>query len=184
MSNLSTADQEPDIQSPSDGCWHVVMAKAGHERCAISNLERAGIAVYYPEIHETKTHAGKKYVRVAGLFPGYFFARFNFPGQHRTVRYCRGVHKIVVFGQSPAVVEPELIEQIKTRLRERGSLFVPSFKRGELVRISRGPLAGFDAVFDSALPRKQRIVVFLQALYYQTKAVVEEGDIEKYAEAI
>jgi len=164
--------------------WYAVMAKPKQERSTTSILEQAGIATYYPEIKESLFIRGKRQVRPSGLFPGYFFARFDYASQHRTVSYCRGVRKIVVFGPKPAEVEPALLEEIRIRLEQQDTIELPSFKPGEVVRISQGPLAGIKAVFDSSLPRKERVVVLLRTLFYQSRAIVQLSDIERYQEAV
>jgi len=164
--------------------WYAVMAKPRQERSTTLMLEQAGIATYYPEIKECSLTKGKRQARLSGLFPGYFFAKFDYTKQYRTVSYCRGVRKIVVFGQAPAEVEPALLDDIRSRLVQQDTIHVPSYKPGEVVRISQGPLAGIKAVFDCSLPRKQRVVVLLRTLFYQSRAVMQLSDIERFSEAV
>lgn len=164
--------------------WYAVMAKPRQERSSTSLLEQAGILTYYPEVKESLVKRGRREIRPAGLFPGYFFAKFDYERQYRTVFYCRGVRKIVVFGQAPAEVEPMLLDEIRSRLQQQDTIDVPVFKRGELVRISQGPLAGIKAIFDSSLPRKERVVVLLRTLFYQSRAIVQFSDIERFPEAV
>ena len=164
--------------------WYAVMAKPRQERSTTLMLQQAGIATYYPEVRECLFVRGKRLVRPSGLFPGYFFAKFNYETQYRTVSYCRGVRKIVVFGQHPAEVEPALLDEIQNRLKQRDTIQMPRFQRGEVVRITQGPLAGIKAVFDLSLPRKERVVVLLRTLFYQSRAVVQFSDIERYSEAV
>jgi hypothetical protein len=45
-------------------------------------------------------------------------------------------------------------------------------------------LAGIKAVFDSSLSRKERVVVLLRTLFYQSRAVVQFSDIERSSEAV
>lgn len=164
--------------------WYAVMAKPRQERSAASVLEQAGIATYYPEVKECLSVRGKRHIRLAGLFPGYFFAKFEYERQFRMVCYCRGVRKIVAFGSSPAEVEPGFLDDIRNRLALQDMIRVPDFRPGETVLISHGPLSGIKAVFDSALPRKERVVVLLRTLFYQSRAVVQLSDIERYSEAV
>ena len=84
--------------------WYAVMAKPRQERSSTTFLGQAGIETYYPEFDECVTVKGRRCVRRSGLFPGYFFARFNYDNQYRTVSYCRGVRRIVRFGQTLAEV--------------------------------------------------------------------------------
>ena len=61
---------------------------------------------------------------------------------------------------------------------------IPRLTHGEVVRISHGPLAGVEGVFDSCLSGKERVVVLLRALSYQSRVVLERTDIERFSEAV
>jgi transcriptional antiterminator RfaH len=161
------------------------MAKPRKERDATSFLEQAGIETYYPEVNECVRVKSGRYVRRTGLFPGYFFARFDCEKQYRTVSYCRGVRKIVTFGQVPAEVEPGLLDDIRRGLSRQDMIpIIPRLTHGEVIRITHGPLAGVEGVFDSRLSGKERVVVLLQALSYQSRAVLKLSDIEQFSEAV
>ena len=164
--------------------WYAVKSKSRQERSSASVLEKAGILTYYPEVKESFCVRGKPCVRLSGLFPGYFFAKFDYASQFRTVSYCRGVQRIVAFGSVPAEVEPYFLDEIRDRLKQQSVIQIPSFKHGEVVRISHGPLAGVKAVFDSSLSKKERVIVLLQTLFYQTRVVVQLSDLESYSEAV
>lgn len=164
--------------------WYAVMAKPRKEQASTSFLEQAGIETYYPEVNECVSIKGGRYVRRASLFPGYFFARFDYEKQYRTVSYCRGVRKIVTFGQVPAEVEPGLLDDIRRGLSRQDIIPIPRLTHGEVIRITHGPLAGVEGVFDSRLSGKERVVVLLRALSYQSRAVLKLSDIEQFSEAV
>ncbi len=164
--------------------WYAVMAKPRQEQTSTSFLAQAGIETYYPEVNECVRLKGRRCVRRSGLFPGYFFARFDYDKQYRTISYCRGVRKIVAFGQAPAEVEAGLLDDIRKRLSQQDMIPLPRLTHGEVVRISHGPLAGVEGVFDSFLSGKERVVVLLRALFYQSRAVLKTSDIERFPEAV
>ena len=164
--------------------WYAVMAKPRKEKTSASFLEQACIEIYYQEVNECFSVKGRRCVRRASLFPGYFFARFDYDKQYRTVSYCRGVRKIVAFGQAPAEVESGLLDDIRRRLSRQDMIPIPRLTHGEVVRISHGPLAGVEGVFDSCLSGKERVVVLLRALSYQSRVVLERSDIERFSEAV
>ncbi len=164
--------------------WYAVMAKPRQERSSSTFLVQAGIETYYPEFNEYVTVKGRRCVRRSGLFPGYFFARFDYDNQYRTVSYCRGVRRIVRFGQTPAEVEPGLLDDIRRGLSRQDTIPIPRLTHGEVVRISHGPLAGVEGVFDYKLSGKDRVVVLLRALSYQSRAVLNFSDIERFSEAV
>jgi len=164
--------------------WYAVMVKLRQEKISTALLEQAGIETYYPEVNECFSVKGRRCLRRAGLFPRYFFARFDHDTQYRTVSYCRGVRKIVTFGQAPAEVESGLLDAIRRRLSRQDIIPIPRLTHGEVVRISHGPLAGVEGVFDSCLSGKERVVVLLRTLSYQSRAVVKLSDIERFSEAV
>ena len=164
--------------------WYAVMAKPRQERTATSFIEQAGIETYYPEVNECVSVKGRRRTRLSPLFPGYFFARFNYDTQYRTVSYCRGVRKVVAFGQAPVEVESSLLGDIRRRLSRQDMIHIPRLTHGEVVRICHGPLAGVEGVFDYCLSGKERVVVLLRTLSYQSRAVLKLSDIERFSEAV
>ena len=119
-----------------------------------------------------------------GPLSRYFFAKFDYAEQYRTVSYCRGVRKIVTFGQTPAEVESGLLDNIRRRLSQQDVVPLARLTHGEVVRISQGPLAGVEGVFDSFLSGKERVVVLLRTLSYQSRAVLQVSHIEQFSEAV
>lgn len=164
--------------------WYAVMAKPRKEYASTSFLAQAGIETYFPEVNEYFSVKGRQDVRRAGLFPGYFFAKFDYDEQYRMVSYCRGVRRIVTFGQTPAEVEPGLLDDIRRKLGQHDMNPIATLRHGETVRISHGPLAGVEGIFDSCLSGQERVVVLLRALSYQSRAVVKISDIERFSEAL
>jgi transcriptional antiterminator RfaH len=111
------------------------------------------------------------------LFPGYLFAKFDAKSEYRTVKYARGVHGIVSFGASPAVVDEELIQAIQERLDEESVNLVRPFRTGQVVKIQNGPLHGMEAIFERHTPPYQRAVLLLRAMSFRAKLVVDLDDI-------
>jgi len=165
--------------------WYTVMAKPRKEQTSVFFLKQVGIETYYPEVNECLSVKGRRCVRRVSLFPGYFFARFDHDKQYRIVSYCRGVRKIVTFGQVPAEVEPDLLDDIRRRLSRQDIISItPRPTQGEVVRISHGPLAGIEGMFDSCLSGKERVVVLLRALSYQGRVIIKLSDIERLSKAV
>jgi transcriptional antiterminator RfaH len=77
-----------------------------------------------------------------------------------------------------------LLDDIRRGLSQQDLISMPRFTHGEVVRISHGPLAGVEGVFDSSLSGEERVVVLLRALSYQSRAVLKFSDIERISEAV
>ena len=77
-------------------------------------------------------------------------------------------------GLITAVVQDALIAELKAQLQEiqaAGGLNMAELQAGDRVRISEGPFAGYDAIFDAYLPGNQRVQVLLAFLSSQPQPV-------------
>lgn len=164
---------------PPSRAWYVVRCKPHHERIVATHLERVSIVTFCPEIKDEQTRRGvQRVLTVSPLFPGYVFAKFDLKVDFRTVAYCRGVRGVVTFGSAPAMVEQDQIDAIRARMSGGYVSLSPIvFTRGEVVSVQEGPLRGIEAVFQRAMPGRQRAVLLLKALSYQASLVVDLRDI-------
>jgi transcription antitermination factor NusG len=82
-------------------------------------------------------------------------------------RWLPGAHGLVKVGDETAVVQDTLIDEIKTHLQtiqKTGGLNLAKIQTGDRVRITEGPFAGYDGIFDAYLPGNQRVQVLLAFL--------------------
>jgi transcriptional antiterminator RfaH len=89
------------------------------------------------------------------------------------IKYAKGVRTIVEFGSSPAFVDDQLIDSIRSRM-VGGLVRAPSgpIRSGQVVRIVQGPLEGMEAIFERNVSGPQRVVLLLRAITYQARLVV------------
>lgn len=153
--------------------WHVVRTKPHQEYSVESILSRAGIEILCPRIRERKLIRRKMQSVVTPLFPSYLFARF-YLSQSRIVIYATGVRNLVSFGPAPAIVQGEIIDGIRERLQDGVvDLKVPSFTRGDVVRIKEGPLCGLEAVFEKEMIGQQRAMLLMKTLTFQVRVTLD-----------
>lgn len=145
--------------------WYLVKTKPLHETRIHARLTEAGFESIYPKI--LKKIKGKNRFDPRPLFPTYLFVQFAIE-QLRTIRYTRGVARVVSFGPEPQEVGPEIVEAVRSRMDETGfvKLVKPpvEWKRGQKIKIGEGPFAGLDAIFVEALPDRERVVLLLEAV--------------------
>jgi transcriptional antiterminator RfaH len=145
--------------------WYLVKTKPLNEPRIHARLTEAGFETIYPKM--MKKIKGKGRFELRPLFPTYLFVRFAME-QFRTVRYTRGVARVISFGSEPQEVGPEIIDAVRGRMDEEGivTLVKPpvEWKQGEKIRIGEGPFAGVDAIFVEALPDRERVVLLLDAV--------------------
>ena len=153
--------------------WYAVRTKPNHERQAELSLQRLGVETFYPQMKQRRVIRRREQMIIGSLFPGYLFARLNMAVHYRAAKYARGVLDLVAFGSIPAIVDDEIIEGIRVRLRDGClTLPAPALTPGEVVRIQAGPLQGLEAVFEREMSDHQRVVLLLRTLTYQARVVL------------
>ncbi len=153
--------------------WYAVRAKSNHERQAELSLQRLGVETFYPQMKQRRVIRRREQMIIGSLFPGYLFARLNLAVHYRAAKYARGVLDLVAFGSIPAIVDDEIIEGMRARLRDGCvTLPAPALTPGEVVRIHVGHLQGLEAVFEREMSDHQRVVLLLRTLTYQARVVL------------
>lgn len=153
--------------------WVAVSTKPHQEKRAESCISHLGVECFLPLLEERKIIRRVRRTCIGPLFPGYLFARIDPLEQYRMIKYAKGVRTIVEFGSSPAFVDDQLIDSIKSRM-VGGLVRLPSepTRSGQVVRIVQGPLEGMEAVFERNVSGPQRVVLLLRAIAYQVRLVV------------
>jgi len=161
--------------------WHVVQTKPRQEKFAEMNIQRLGIETFLPLLKEERRAGGERKQVVQPLFPAYLFVRFEAGLSYRAVNFAQGVRYVVTFGNTPAVVDESMIEQIRSKQRD-GYVTIqrPSFSPGERVRIQNGHFSGLEAVFEREMDDRQRGLLLLKALSYQAHLIVDLQDVVNF----
>jgi len=78
----------------------------------------------------------------------------------------------------PAQVSEALIETIKRNI-ENGYVTLKSerFRKGQVVYIGEGPLAGIEAVFVRDMPEQNRVLLLLKAIGFHARVALGVEDI-------
>jgi transcriptional antiterminator RfaH len=150
--------------------WHVIRTKPRQEKQAEFHIRQLRVETFLPLLRQNKMVRRARKIVLAPLFPGYMFARVDVRTHYRAVSYARGVLTIVGFGGKPAEISQALIDAIKGRL-ENGYLTPDPkhFKRGQILRINSGPLAGLEAVFVREMTDRNRVLLLLNTLGLHAK---------------
>src|SRR5437868_15317244 len=84
----------------SDAFWYCLRAHTKREHLAAIGLrKRFGIVCFSPRLRSRKlTRRGAVWF-VEAMFPGYFFAQFDFVTERRRVEHAAGVRGLVQFGE-------------------------------------------------------------------------------------
>lgn len=151
--------------------WYALHVKPHKEPAVARLLEAKSYEVYYPAMHVKPVNPRSRKERP--FFPGYLFVRLELSEAGLSVlRWTEGTHGLVEFGGEPASVPENLITELKERLANL-ELSSPSestpFEKGDRVRIVDGAFEGYEAIFDTSLPERDRVQVLLTYLRDQPK---------------
>jgi transcriptional antiterminator RfaH len=144
--------------------WHIIHTKPHKERQVMFHLKQHQVETYLPLINVNPVNP--RAARVRAFFPGYIFVRFDpqLTGLG-IVQWTPGVRRMLEFGGQLAVVPDRAVNEIKQRVMEisaAGGLALDGLKVGDAVRITSGPFAGYEAIFDSRLAGTERVRVLLE----------------------
>ena len=147
--------------------WYCLRVMARREHIAARNLnQRTGVSVFSPRIRVRKKLRGDTPAfATEALFPGYVFARFNFPAESRHVASTPGVLGLVSFGGPPPAVADAVIDHLSSEVnRVAASPDAPLFEEGAWVKIVTGCFQGSEGRVMRAHPASTRICVLLKLL--------------------
>lgn len=162
--------------------WYTIHSHPHKEDLLWQQALSRGVEVFYPRIRVYPVNPRSR--KIVPYFPGYLFVYSNLEeiglSFFQWMPYATG---LVSFGGEPAVVPENLIHALKQRMvqiEENGGELFDSLRPGDLVTISAGPFAGYEAIFDLRLPGSERVRVLLQMLNRRLLPVeIDAGQVEK-----
>jgi len=117
------------------------------------------------------------------LFPGFFFARFDWRASLRLVQHARGVRSIVHFGERWPTIPDGVIEELRRTVGENElHTITVELAPGDAVQIAEGTLCGLRAVVSRVMPGRERVAVLMEFLGRQTTIEVPASFLVKEGE--
>ena len=155
--------------------WYALRSKARKEEVVWRQVRTAGFDVFYPRLKVQPVNPRAR--KLKAYFPGYMFVRVNIEQVGLSAfQWMPHAMGLVCFGDEPAIVPDNLIHAIRKRVDEisaaGGELF-DGLNPGDMIVISDGPFAGYEAIFDTRLPGSERVRVLLQLLNSQRQIPIE-----------
>lgn len=146
--------------------WYALRSKPRKEEVLWRQLGAQGYEVFFPRLRVNPVNPRSKKLRA--YFPGYMFINVDLEEVGRsTFNWMPHAIGLVSFGGEPASVPDNLVHAIRRRVEEiaeaGGELF-EDLKKGDKIRISDGPFAGYEAIFDTRIPGSERVRVLIQML--------------------
>jgi transcription antitermination factor NusG len=115
------------------------------------------------------------------LFPRYIFAKFSLTALYHKIRYTRGVHSLVAFGDYPTPVSEDLINLIQSREGQDGFVRIgEELRGGDKLFIKEGPFRDFIGILERKMKDSDRVMVLLETIRYQVRVIVEKEYVRKF----
>lgn len=159
--------------------WFVVHTKPRQEHRALENLQRQGFTCFLPTLAKKKTTKRGLKVVHEPLFKRYLFIELDTTMSGRSwapIRSTLGVTRLVTFGNEPARVDPRLIEILKLQ-QERQDAPESPYQKGAVVRITSGPFAGIEAIYQMD-DGERRAMVLIELIQKPTRLEIDISHIE------
>jgi transcription antitermination factor NusG len=160
-------------------CWYAMVVKPQHEFKVFQGLqELAEVEAFFPSYKDKRIWSDRVKILDAALFPGYVFARFEYPARRVPVLRVAGVRSIVGFGHAPSALAEEEINTIRTLVNSSFPVRPwPFLREGQRVRIEHGPLSGVEGII---LGQKDewRMVVSVELLQRSISVLLDRSILE------
>jgi transcriptional antiterminator RfaH len=178
LSNLAVERPSPNA---GEKAWYVLHSKPHKENQADLYLRARGVETFYPAIKIKPVNPRSSKVRP--YLPGYLFVHVDLDEIGlNTFQWMPGAVGLVQFDGQPAAVPEQIVNQLKRRIeviRTAGGLVLDGLRQGDPVRITDGPLSGYEALFDLRLSGSQRVQVLLEMLGRLVRVEVQAKSLEK-----
>jgi transcriptional antiterminator RfaH len=138
------------------------------------------LEVFLPWMRSRRRVGSRYHWVLVPLFPGYIFCRLDMVASGKAARYSPGVKDFLTFGSRIAEVSEAIIQTLRERCPGGIAEIDPlNAKPGEAVRISEGPFAGLEAVFEERLKGSERVAVLLEILGRHTRIILPSEAVAK-----
>jgi transcriptional antiterminator RfaH len=145
------------------GFWFCLRAQPKREHIAAACLRQiSGVEVFSPRVHFRK-YTNRGFVWFAeSMFPGYFFARFNYAALNRRIRHGPAVTGFLQFGERLPLLPDALISEIRKFTNQNEVLEIDqALKPGVNVQITQGPLQGLEALVTRLITGSERVEILI-----------------------
>jgi len=191
-----TEEPTPQLESNSDtkrqagdSGWYVIHTYAGYEDQVAENImQRATnlklldyiFEVIVPKEKQVEIKNGKRKTVEKRSFPGYVFVNMNVTDESwYVVRNTPSVTGFLGSGVRPTAIPESEVTQIKAKMERDEPEHTVDLKKGELVRISDGPLKGYEGKITDVDPVKGKIKVSVSMFGRETPVNLDFLQVKK-----
>ena len=150
--------------------WFILQFKPNSHHKAATNLNRQGFETFLP-LHEITSRKASRFITAAQpLFPGYMFITFDKEeSKWHKINNTYGVSRLVTFNSILKPIPTTFVNNLMKRYDLSGKLLpIKKLKKGDQVKVLRGPFADFIATVET-YEDDQRIWVLMDLMGRKTK---------------
>ena len=169
----------PQVLPTDRSFWFCLRAQTKREHfAAVALRKQHRIVCFAPRLRMRKlTRRGAVWF-VEAMFPGYFFAQFDYVTERRRVEHAPGVRGLVQFGDRLATIDATIIDALRQRMETDELVTLdPELKVGQEVQIAHGPLRGIEVLVTQLLPASERVRVLLEFLGRSLQMELPKGTL-------
>ena len=150
--------------------WFILQFKPNSHLQAVKNLNQQGFETFLPLNDTTSRKASRFVINTKPLFPGYMFILFDkTEPKWRKINNTYGVSRLITFNSILKSIPTTFVTSLMIRYDLSGKLLpIEKLKKGDKVRVSKGPFADFIATVEK-YETDQRIWILLDLMGQKTK---------------
>jgi transcriptional antiterminator RfaH len=162
--------------------WYVLRTKPRQEARAQDNLKAWGLETLLPLLPDRRKNR-RNCDGIRALFPSYIFCRFQ-ARMFDKVRFTYGVAHILSFGGKPAVVDEEIVDEIRAHMNALGVIDdapppAPDLQAGDKVLLTSGPFRNLVGVFQKEMPGSERVRILLETVSFRANVECLRSEVTK-----
>ena len=161
--------------------WFVCQSKPREEGRASHFLAEKGFEVYLPMMEAQRIVGCRASWCHKPLFPSYLFVRFDRDSELASVRWSRGVHKILPDSGEPLRVDEQVVQSVRSLAQRDGIIRRRPLRKNDRVRILQGPFKELIGIFEEWASDTGRIRILLEFVNYQARLELHHSLIAKVA---
>src|ERR1700691_203741 len=162
--------------------WYALAVKPQYEYRVFQGLkELPEVEGFLPSFKDKRIWSDRVKILDAPLFPGYVFARFEYPARRGPVLRVARVRSIVGFGHARSPLAEEEIGTIRTLVSSTFPVRPwPFLRAGQRVSIEHGPLRGVEGI---VLKQRDewRMIVSVELLQRSVSVLLDRSVLSRTA---
>ncbi|MEX0729496.1 MAG: transcription/translation regulatory transformer protein RfaH [Aquisalimonadaceae bacterium] len=162
--------------------WYAAYCKPRQDARAEIHLLNQRFDVFRPLVRVRRFRRGKPCQVKESMFPRYLFIQLDDLDENwGPIRSTRGISGLVHWGDHVPVVPDRVIQRLYGDLAEDGCVDLAGtddYKLNERIRITAGPFAGYEALYQ-ARSSEERVIVLLEIMQRDQRLVLPGDSIAR-----